>query len=152
MTSNISAAEIQKLLEPFNPYYEVSPYYIVVDQHPVHGPRIERKVQAGFNVAIYGSLANQRLPLFQSQAAHTFVNYLESAAKEIASEAGNHCTIEIVPWTQSLTFDSQQLRPQGRLQIRIAHARGLGQSQESSEEFALHAILKLVHELGVRRR
>ena len=152
MTSDISAADIQKLLEAFHPYYEVSPYYVVVDQHPIDGPRIEKKVQAGFDVGIYGSLRSQQLPLFKSQSAHTFVDYLESAAREIESKAGNHCTVEIIPWAQSLTFDSQQLRPQGRLQIRIAHTRGLGHPQEPSEELALNEVRELLHQLGVRRR
>ena len=153
MANDVQISDIHELLEPFQVHYEVRPYYVLLDLRPAGAPPTTQKVQAGFDVNLYGNLDRERLPLFNSEAAHTVLNYFESAAQEIQSRAGNHCTVEITPVTDSLALDPQQhFRPQGILQIRISHARGMDQPEGTSEEFALKDVQELLHELGIRRR
>lgn len=38
--------------------HEVSPYYILLDERPLGAPPIERRVQRGFDVDLYGSPIN----------------------------------------------------------------------------------------------
>ena len=131
----------------------VRPYYVLLDLRPAGGPPTTQKVQAGFDVNLYGNLDRERLPLFNSEGAHIVLNHFESAAQEIQSRAGNHCTVEITPVTDSLVLDSQQhFRPQGILQIRISHARGMDQPEGPSEEFALKAVWNFCTNSGLEGR
>ena len=151
MPGDVETTGIRELLEPFHVHYEVSPYYVLFNQHRVGAPPIEQRVQNGFDVNVYGALESEQLPLFHTEGAHTVISYFESAAREIQSKAGHDCKVEILPYTNSLVLDTQQhFRPQGMLQIRISHARGLDQPEGPAEELALKAIRDLLQELGVR--
>jgi hypothetical protein len=111
----------------------------------------EHRVQAGFDVNVYGVLKKEHLPLFQSDEARTVLGYLKDVAREIESKAGGGCTIEVMPRTDSVVLDPQQhFLPQGMLQIRISHSRGLDQPQGPAEELALKSIRESLRELGVR--
>ena len=60
---------VREIAQRYHVYYEVRPYYVVVDQRPAGAPPIEQKVQAGFDVNLYGALEKEQLPLFSSEEA-----------------------------------------------------------------------------------
>lgn len=151
MATDVREADIHEVLEQHHARYEVRPYYVIWDQRPAGAPPIEQKVQAGFDVNLYGALEKEQLPLYRSERARMVVNYFEAVAQEIQSKVGQHCTIEVIPCTDSLVLDTtQHFRPQAMLQIRISHCRGLDQPAGPSEERALEAIRETLHRLGVR--
>jgi hypothetical protein len=153
MTSNASTAEIHELLEPFRAHYEICPYYVVSERRPVGGQLVEQRVQAGFDVNLYGAVGSMRLPLFHTEAAQKLVDFFESAAKEIESSAGQSCTVRVIPYTDSLVVQpQQQFSAEGMLQIRISHGRGVDQPEGPAEELALKATQALLQELGIKRR
>jgi hypothetical protein len=85
--------------------------------------------------------------------AHTAVSYFESAAQEIQSTAGQSCTVEVTPFTNSVVVNPQeQFQSEGMLRIRISHARGVGRPEGPSEELALKTTEALLRELGIKRK
>jgi hypothetical protein len=152
MASDVRETDVQQVFERHHVRYEVSPYYVVLDLRVVGAPPVERKVQAGFDVNVYGTLIvkEQFLP-YHTDEARMVVDYFEKAAREIQSRVGQNCTIEVTPCADSVVLDTQQhLQPQVMLQIRISHTRGLDQAQGPSEEQALEAIRETLRELGAR--
>jgi hypothetical protein len=151
MADNLGTAEIHDLLAPLHAWYEVSPYYVFLDVRPVGAHATEQRIQAGYDVSVLGLLEHERLPLFQSDAAQRFLAFLASSAEEIQRAAGDRCTVEILPRTDSVVLDAQQhFRPEGVLLIRIGHHRGLDQPAGSAEDGALKAVRNLLRELGVK--
>jgi hypothetical protein len=151
MPTDVREADIHEVLEQHHVHYEVRPYYVVLDQRPAGAPPIVKKVQAGFDVNLYGALENDQLPLYRSEGGRMVVDYFEMVAQEIQSKAGQHCTIEVIPYADSLVLDTHQhFCPQAMLQIRISHARGLDQPAGPSEEQALEATRETLHKIGVR--
>jgi hypothetical protein len=122
-----------------------------LDQRPVGAPPVEQKVQAGFDVHLYGAVEKEQLPLYRNEEGHKVVAYFEAVAQEIQSKAGQQCTVEAIPYTDSLVLDTtQHFRPQAVLTIRISHDRGLDQPAGPSEEQALGAIRETLHKLEIR--
>jgi hypothetical protein len=151
MPTDVREADIHAVLEQHHVHYEARPYYVVLDQRPAGAPAIVTKVQAGFDVNLYGALENEQLPLYRSEGGRMVVNYFETVAQEIQSKAGQHCTIEVIPSTDSLVLDTHQhFCPQAMLQIRISHCRGLDLPAGTSEEQALEAIRQTLQKMGVR--
>jgi hypothetical protein len=151
MTPDVRKADIHEVLERYHVRYEVRPYYVIWDQRPEGAPPVQQKVQAGFDVDLYGAHENYQVPRLDSEDARTVIDYFESLAREIQSAAGQHCTIEVIPCPDSLVLDTQKhFQPQVMLQIRISHERGLDQPAGPSEEQALKAIRETLHEFGAR--
>ena len=151
MATDVREADIHDVLEQHQARYEVRPYYVILDQRPAGAPPIEHKVQAGFDVNLYGAVEKEQLPLYRSEGARKVVNYFEAVAQEIQSKVGQHCTVEVIPYTDSLVLDTtRHFRPEATLQIRISHDRGLDQPAGPSEERALDAIRETLHKLEVK--
>jgi hypothetical protein len=151
MATDVREADIHEVLEQYHARYEVRPYYVILDQRPAGAAPIEQKVQAGFDVNLYGTLEKEQWPIFRSEGARSVVSYFEAVAREIESKAGQHCTIEVTPYTDSVVLDTtQHFCPQAVLQIRISHARGLDQPEGPSEERALEAIRETLHKLEIK--
>jgi hypothetical protein len=151
MTSDARETEIHQLLERHDVKYEVRPYYEVLLLNPVGAPPIDKKVQAGFDVNLYGRLETEHFPLYSSEGAHKAVRYFEELAHDIESNIGQHCTVQVIP-DDSLVLDTRHnLRPEAMLTIRIAHCRGMGQPEGPAEEQALTEVTAKLKELGIRR-
>jgi hypothetical protein len=151
MASDVREANIHEVLEQHQARYEVRPYYVVLDQRSPGAPPTDQRVQAGFDVDLYGTLEKEQFPLFRSEGARMVVDYLQAVAKEIQPKTGHYCTIEVIPYEDSVVLDThQQFRPQAMLRIRISHARGLDQPEGPPEEQALVEIRQSLHELGVK--
>lgn len=152
MANDVREADIHEVLEAHHVRYEVRPYYVELDQRPAGAPPIHRRVQAGFDVNLYGALDKMQLPPRHSEEARLVVNYFEKVAQEIQSKAGHKCTVEVIPNADSLALDTREhFQPEAMLLIRISHYRGLDQPEGPSEEQALKALEETLRELEVRR-
>ena len=152
MASNVRELDVREVLEAHHVRYEVRPYYVVFDQRPANAPPKAQKVQAGFDVDLYGFLEKEQLPLFHSEGARKVVKYFETVAQQISSKVGNSCTIEVIPYADSIVLDTHQhLQPEVMLRIRISHDRGLDQPQGPAEEQALLAVRETLRQLGSRQ-
>jgi hypothetical protein len=149
--NDVRKADVQQVLDRYHAFYEVRPYYMVLDEHPAGAPRIEQKVQAGFDVNLYGILQTCHFPVFHTAEGRLVLDYFGSVAREIQSTVGHECTVELMAETDSVVRDTRRhFQPEAMLRIRISHDRGLDQSAGPPEEQALKAIRNVLHELNVR--
>src|SRR5215469_8690640 len=51
---NNMADNISSLVKEHHAFYEVSPYYVEVEERPLGRPVTARGIQAGFNIDVYG--------------------------------------------------------------------------------------------------
>ena len=153
MLSNIHEVNVHGVLQNHNVRYEVRPYYVVFERRPVGGPLVDQRIQAGFDLDLYGTLNKIQLPLFESDEGHRVVDYFQTLAKEIQSKFEEHGTkVEVIPYADSLVLDTHQhLQPEVVLRIRITHARGLDQPGGPFEEEAVNTIRELLHQLEVKQ-
>jgi hypothetical protein len=153
MTPDVRQSEIHEIIERHAVHYEVRPYYVVSGRYPDNAEPIEQRVQAGFTVDLYTAMEKCEFPVFQTDQARQVVDYFECLAHEVQSTAGNGCKVDVIPYEDSVVLDTQnKLQPQGMLQIRISHDRGLDQPEGPAEEQALGAIRDALHQLGIREK
>jgi hypothetical protein len=152
MGGDVVKADVCEVLERHHARYEVRPYYELFDLRPVGVPEITKRVQAGFDVDLYGNLMeNENLPLSHNKGARTVVAYFEQVAKDVQSKVGQQCTVQVITNNDSLVLDSRHnFRPEVMLRIRIGHSRGLDQAEGPPEEQALAAIRQTLREMNVR--
>jgi hypothetical protein len=153
MASEVRELDLHEILERHQVRYEVRPYYVELEGGPGGGRSVSKRIQAGFDVFLYGTLDTMRLPLFGDAEGSKVVDYFQTAAQQIQSKwARDQTTIEVMPHGDSLILDTHQhFQPEAVLQIRISHDRGLDQPAGPSEEQALNEIQRILHELGVRQ-
>jgi hypothetical protein len=143
---------VNDVLERHHARYEVRPYYEMFDLRPVGAPEIIKRVQAGFDVDLYGNLIeNETLPLYRSEGARMVVAYFENIAKQIQSKVGQQCTVQVITCDDALVLDSRHnFQREAMLRIRIGHSRGLDQAAGPPEEQALEAIRQTLRGMNVR--
>ena len=140
--------DFRKMIEEHRLYYEVLPYYVVFEDG-LASPGT-RRIQAGFDVDIYGTKADNRLPV-HSQKYLMGYQELQKIAKETASQIGDSCAIEVVPFFSTIFLDTKNnLQPQAMLRVVISHWRGLDQPAGATEERALRTVEKRLQNLGLR--
>jgi len=152
MESDSREADVREVLKRHDARYEVRPCYEMVDLHPVGAPAIAQRVQSGFDVDLYGTLLEkEHLPLYEIEGAGTVLDYFAKVAQNIQSDIGQHCTVRVITYSDSLVLDTgHDLRPEIMLRIRIGHTRGLDQAEGPAEEQALKAIRQVLGELEVK--
>ena len=100
---------IRQVIEKHRPFYEVEPYYVLLEEG--HGtPAVKtRRIQAGFNVNVYGMKTSDDpgLPGLSPSYALACASLLE-LTKTIQSHATDACSIEVIParqpfWTLKVT-------------------------------------------------
>ena len=142
---------IRQVIEKHRPFYEVEPYYVFLEEG--HGtPAVKtRRIQAGFNVNVYGMKTSDDpgLPGLSPSYAVACASLLE-LTKTIQSHATDACSIEVIPFGSTAVLDTKSyLQPQAMLRIRITHQRGLEQPAGKAEQHALEEVEKELRRLGV---
>lgn len=147
MASEVREVDLPGILERHQVRYEVRAYYVVSE------PGTSHRIQAGFDVFLYGILNRMVLPLYGDEEGRKVVDYFQTAVQQIQSKcAKEHTTIEVMPYEDSLILDTHQhFQPEAVLQIRISHDRGLGQPAGPSEDQALDELREVLHELNVKQ-
>ena len=151
MASQVGQGDVHALLERYRVRYESHPYYVVWEQRPEGAAPLVQRIQAGFDVDLFGALEKMELPDRHSDEYGTVVHYFEEVVREVQSNVGQDCTVEVVSCWDSLAFNTREhLQPEAMLTIRIRHSRSLDQAEGPAEEQALKAVLERLHALGVR--
>ena len=153
MTPDVRYADLRELLAGYRVWYEVRPYYVVLDQRPPGASLIQRKLQSGFDVNLYAVLQTAQFDLDRNQDARMVRSRFSSAAKEIQSQVGQNCTVEVIPYGESVILDTHEhFQPEAMLQIRISHCRGLDQPAGPAEEQALNLLRERLHDLKITQK
>ena len=142
---------ICQVVEEHGAFYEVEPYYVFLEEG--HGtPAVKtRRIQAGFNVNVYGMKTSDDpgLPGLSPSYALACASLLE-LTKTIQSHATDACSIEVIPFGSTAVLDTKShLQPQAMLRIRITHQRGLEQPADKPEQHALEEVEEELRRLGV---
>ena len=142
---------IRQVTEKHRAFYEVVPYYVLLEEG--HGtPAVRtRKIQAGFDINVYGLRTSDdpALPGLSPSYALGYAGLLE-LTKTIQSHTTDACSIELIPFGSTAVLDTKShLQPQAMLRIRITHQRGLEQPAGKAEQHALEEVEKELRRLGV---
>ena len=149
MAIDVGQAEVQGVFQRHRVRYELRPYYVLFEQRPPGAPSVGQRIQAGFDVDLFGTLDKMEVPRLLREEGDIVIGYFEAVAQEVQSKVGQRCTVEVMGYPDSLVLDSH-FQPQAMIRIRISHSRGLDQSEGASEEQALEAIRDKLHALGIR--
>jgi hypothetical protein len=150
MAIDVGQAEVQGVFQKHRVRYEVGPYYVLFEQRPPGAPSVGQRIHAGFDVDLFGTLDKMEVPrLLLREEGDIVIGYFEAVAREVQSQVGQGCTVEIIGYPDSLVLNSH-FQPEAMVRIRISHSRGQDQSEGRSEEQALEAIRDKLHALGLR--
>jgi len=145
---------IRSLAKEHHACYEVSPYYVFAGESHGSAPPKSQKIQAGFEVYVYGVNIKDELVFPRSEPDYALgCIRLKKMAEEVSSHASGSCFLEVISFPETIVFDNRNLNTvEGMLTIRISHRRGLDQPADKPEEHALAEVEKQLHGLGVARR
>jgi len=142
---------VRELLEQRHSFYEVMPYYVVVEDRLNGGKAARRRIQAGFDVDLYGMKSS-----LEPEPSIDYVliyRALQKAVETVLSHTNDHCSIEVIPFPSTVILDTRRhLQPLDTLRIRISHTRGLDQPSGASEERALKETEQMLRDVLGRSR
>ena len=146
------AENLSSLIQEHHAFYEVSPYYVVVDC--ADGGLSTRRIQAGFDVDVYGESLKRELAIPGPDADYTLgYGELKKIAEELSHHATDSCTLEVIDFPATVFVDLRhRAKTDALLRIRISHYRGLHEPAGLPEERALEELEKELKRLGVARR
>jgi len=140
---------LREVIEQRHAFYEVVPYYVVLEEHPHGAKAARRRIQAGSDINVYGIKSSPE-PEPSPDYALVYAA-LHKVARTILSHTNDHCSIEVIPFPSTVILDTRRhLQAQDMLRIRITHTRGLDQPAGASEEHALKEIEEQLQVLGVK--
>ena len=141
---------IRELVKTHYAYYEVWPYYVLTEEGSSSSARSTHRIQAGFDVDIYGARTDNELPLHSPQYELGHAE-LRKIAAETARHIDDSCSVEVIPFPSTIFLDSKNdLRSQAMLRIRISHLRGLEIPAGAAEERAMHELERELQARGIR--
>jgi hypothetical protein len=146
--------DFRSLAQEYHAFYEVSPYYVLLDERPLGRPATTRRVQAGFHVDVYGVRQEDNEPAMPPPHDYA-VGYAE--LQEIAERASQHatdsCSLEVIPFPSTAIIDSRNRgQVEAMIRIQISHGRGLDQPAGLPEQRALEEVERELESLGIARR
>jgi hypothetical protein len=141
------------LIKEHHAFYEVLPYYLVLQETHGSVPPNSRRVQAGFDVDVYGVNIKDDLEFPEGVPDYVLgYTFLQRIADEISHGTSGSCFLEVIPFPSKIVFDNRNQALEGMLRIRISHRRGLDQPAGEPEQHALEQFEKQLHNRGLARR
>ena len=144
--------DLQLQIRKHQVFYEVSPYFVLLDLRNYGRHPMKRRVQAGFDVDLYGTGISHELRLSDGDGQMRLaLDDLQQAAQAILPNPSDSCAIQIIPFETTLILDTRNhLQPQALLRIRITHCRGLDQPAGPVEARTLKDVEEKLQALGVQ--
>jgi len=140
------------LVKEHQVFYEVSPYYVELDERPVGLPEKTRRVQAGFEVDVYGVRTEDNEPAMPPPQEYELgYTGLQKLAERVSQHATDSCTIGVIPFPSVAIIDREG-KVEAMIRIRISHWRGLDQPAGPAEQRALDEVEDELRSLGIARR
>jgi hypothetical protein len=144
---------IHSLVHEHQAFYEVRPYYVVVEEREGDLPPVTHQIQGGFDIDIYGVNTNNRFEAPGPDPDYALgCAELQKLAEEASLHASDRCTVEVTPFSSTAILDFRNHAVEATIQIRIHHYRGLDQPFGPPEQRALDDVVKRLEDLGMARR
>src|SRR5208283_2833553 len=131
------ADSIGSLVKEHHAFYEVSPYYVEIEEGPGGLPATTPRVHAGFNVDVYGVRTNDDEPEPPPLEKYT-LGYaeLQMMAERVYQHTSDTCFLEVIPFPFAIV-DGRDGKVEAMIRLRISHLRGLDQPAGPPEQRAL---------------
>lgn len=144
---------LRSLIKEHHTFYEVLPYYVLLEERHGSPSAVTRKVQAGFDVEIYGVNIRDEL-VMPGPDPHYALGYaqLQKIVEAVSHGVDHSCSLETIPFPSTFVLDSRNRTVEAMIRIRISHWRGLDQPAALPEQHALEEIENQLHGLGITRR
>ena len=146
--------DVRSLVKEYHPFYEVLPYYVVLEERHAGLPATAQRVQAGFDVDIYGVRTKNDGPVMPPPEKYG-LGYatLKKVAEIVSQNAAGSCSLEVIPLPSTVVFDFRDRdKVETMFRIRVSHCRGLDQPAGLPEQHALEEVQKELKAVGVARR
>ncbi len=145
---------IRSLAEEYHAFYEVSPYYVLVEHSEGNSPPTTRRIQAGFDVDVYGvKTENNTVTMPAPEKYALGYDGLRKVAEEVSQHTTDSCSLEVMEFPDTAFIDVRgHDRVEAMLRIRISHFRGLDQPSGLPEERALEEVEKQLKSVNIPRR
>lgn len=144
---------LRSLIQEHHAFYEVSPYYIVLEKRRGGLPATTRTVQAGFDIDVYGERINDGPWTAPPEKYGLGYAELQRLAEDVSRHATDCCSLEVIPSPSTVVVD---IRSHGSieamLRIRISHQRGLDEPAGLPERRVLEEVEKELKRMGLGRR
>ena len=146
--------DISSLVKEHHAFFEVSPYYIELDERPVGRPASCRSVQAGFNVDVYAVRTEDNEPAMPPPQEYALsCAELQKLAESISQHSTDSCSLEVIRFPSTAIIDSRNHgHVEAMIRIQISHERGLNQPAGLPEQRALQEVEKELKSLGIVHR
>jgi hypothetical protein len=132
--------------------HQVSPYYILLDERPLGAPPIQRRVQRGFDVDLYGSPINGDLHR-DDELSRSTLEDLIAVAKQVVPQSTNDSDVEVIPIDDALVMNpSKHFKGEAMLRIRISYSGALDQPAGPHEEAVVHAVIEKLEALRAAKQ
>ncbi len=137
--------DVRLLFKQHDTFYEVSPYYVVVNS---------KRVQAGFDVDVYAARTDHAAPFMPPRDEYTRGGIeLMAIASRASLGAEDGCSVSAFPFPSSVTFGvrGHAGEPAAMFRIRIA----LSDARRTVGSAETHALAQVERELraaGIVRR
>ena len=147
--------DVLELIKEFHAFYEVLPYNIVLTEKRASLPAMNRTIQAGFDVDIYGLNPKKELapPGPDPKYNLGYVELQKIAEKVSDQHTKEFCSLEVFPFSSKFVLGgSSHNEVQGMVRIRISHHRGLDRPADLPEQQALKELEAQLRGVGFVRR
>jgi hypothetical protein len=142
------------LVKEHHAFYEVLPYYVLLDEKHASLPATKVRTQAGFDVDIYGGNPGKEFtpPGADLDYALSYAE-LQKIADDVAHRTSECCSLDLISFPSRIVLDARSNREaRGMLRIRITPRRGLDRAAGVAEEQVLKELEKQLHQVGLARR
>jgi hypothetical protein len=145
---------LRSLIKKYSAFYEVLPYYVVVEEKHGSGAPIARRIQAGYDVDIYGVNIKHDMSMPGPDPDYRLAGAdLEKIAEEVSHHTGGSCSVEVISFPSRIVIDiKNRARVEGMFRIRISRFGSLDEAAGMPEQNALDEVKKHLDGSGMGRR
>jgi hypothetical protein len=142
---------LQQLIKKDRVFYQVLPYYALIEEGHGSPTAAWRIIQAGFNIDVHGVSNKNELELPPPDDYALGYEGLRNIVD--ASHEASECSIDVIPFPSTVLSEArEQFRSEAVIRIRISHHRGIDQPASISEQRGLEEVEKQLKGLGIPRR
>lgn len=142
--------KIRSLIEEHHAFYEVLPFYALAEHGSPGRTAGAERVQAGFNVDIYGvrTADDEPVPLPAEEYGLGWEE-LQKIANSVSEYIDHSCSLEVIPFPAVAIIDGRDGRVESLHRLRISHRPGTGRSVGVPEQRALNEVEKQLKAMGL---
>jgi hypothetical protein len=142
--------KIRSLIEEHHAFYEVLPFYAPAEDGPPGRTTGAQRVQAGFNVDVYGVRTTDDEPVPPAAEEYGLGwEELNHIANTVSEYVAHSCSLEVIPFPSVAIIDARDGKVESLHRLRISHREGIEGPVGVPEQRALDEVEKQLKALGL---